>query len=100
MDKIHHVAISVQDIPRAIDWYTKNFDCQVSYQDNTWAMIEFDNVSLALVLPEQHPPHVGFAHPQAEKFGPLTTHRDGVRSIYVRDSESNSVEILAADSLP
>ena len=42
MDKIHHLAIQVEDIGKSVDWYKKNFDIQVSYQDETWAMIDFE----------------------------------------------------------
>ena len=52
MDKIHHVAIQVQDISESVEWYKNNFDVKVSYQDETWAMIDFENTSLALVKPE------------------------------------------------
>jgi catechol 2,3-dioxygenase-like lactoylglutathione lyase family enzyme len=99
LDAIHHVAISVKDIAQAVDWYTKNFRCTVTYQDATWAMLTFANIHLALVLPEQHPPHLGFTHPEAEKFGPLKTHRDGTRSTYIPDCAGNAVEILDAASV-
>jgi len=94
MDKIHHVAITVEDLKRAVEWYTKNFDCKVAYQDDTWAMLEFQNIQLALVLPTQHPAHVGFERINAEKFGKLTKHRDGRSSVYIQDPEGNSIEIL------
>ena len=97
LDRIEHVAIAVADVPSAVEWYTANFRCAVAYQDATWALLDFDNLKLALVIPEQHPPHVAFASPRAEKFGELTTRRDGTRSIYVRDPSGNSVEIMAAD---
>lgn len=97
LDALHHVAVSVNDIGRAVDWYTKTFHCTVSYQDATWAMLEFANLKLALVIPEQHPPHLAFVHPEAEKFGPLKAHRDGTKSVYVRDPAGNSIEIMAQD---
>ena len=97
LDRIEHIAIAVADVPSAVAWYTANFRCAVAYQDATWALLDFDNLTVALVIPEQHPPHVAFASPTAEEFGALTTHRDGTRSIYVRDPSGNSVEIMAAD---
>ncbi len=100
LDRLDHVAIPVTDIAVAVDWYTKTFRCSIQYQDATWALLGFDNVSLALVIPEQHPAHIGFVSPDAEKFGVLKTHRDGTRSCYVSDPAGNSVEILAADSMP
>lgn len=97
MDRIHHIAISVTDLAAAVTWYTATFRCTVAYQDATWALLDFDNLQLALVIPEQHPPHIAFTSPDAGKFGALSTHRDGTRSIYVKDPAGNSVEIMAAD---
>ncbi len=98
LDALHHVAISVKDIAEAVQWYTENFHCTVAYQDTTWAMLTFANMSLALVIPEQHPPHLAFAHPDAAKFGPLKEHRDGTRSVYISDPSGNPLEIMAQDS--
>jgi catechol 2,3-dioxygenase-like lactoylglutathione lyase family enzyme len=93
-DRLDHVAIPVQEIAAAVDWYTKTFKCKVKYQDATWALLGFDNVDMALVIPSQHPAHVGFTTPDAEKYGELKTHRDGTRSCYVKDPSGNAVEIL------
>jgi extradiol dioxygenase family protein len=98
LDAIHHVAVPVEDVGEAVRWYTGHFRCSVSYEDATWALLEFENTRLALVVPEQHPPHIGFEHPHAEEFGPLTRHRDGTRSLYLKDPSGNSIEILDAAS--
>jgi len=97
LDAMHHVAISVRDIDEAVKWYAENFRCEISYQDATWALLTFSNVQLALVIPEQHPPHIAFSHPRAEQFGPLKPHRDGTRSTYIADPSGNPVEIMAID---
>lgn len=97
LDRIDHVAVAVRDVALAVDWYKKTFRCRVAYQDETWAFLEFENTKLALVVPEQHPPHFAFTSPEAASFGPLKTHRDGTRSTYVKDPAGNSVEIMAAD---
>lgn len=94
MDSLHHVAVPVHDVARALAWYRERFDCRVAYRDDTWALLEFANVRVALVLPGQHPPHIAFERADAERFGRLTPHRDGTRSVYVTDSEGNAVEIL------
>jgi hypothetical protein len=52
---------------------------------------------LALVIPSQHPPHIAFEHPHAERFGPLKAHRDGTRSTYIADSAGNPVEVMARE---
>ncbi len=94
LDHVHHVAIVVEDIDRAIRWYQSRFNTILIYADNTWAMLGFDNLQLALVKADQHPPHLALEDPHADRFGPLTPHRDGTESIYISDSEGNSIELL------
>ncbi len=94
LDRIDHIAIPAADVSSAVEWYRGLFRCDVVYQDGTWALLRFGNVRLAIVVPEQHPPHLGFVSPEAETFGPLVPHRDGTRSIYVTDPAGNAVEIL------
>src|SRR5262245_21264688 len=97
LDRIGHVAISVADLDGAVAWYTSKFLCTIAYKDATWALLNFDNLKPALVIPEQHPPHIAFARPDAAAFGTLTTHRDGTRSTYVTDPAGNSGELMAKD---
>jgi len=94
LDSIDHIAIPVQDVATALEWYKQKFNCEVTYQDDTWAFIKFGNVKLALVIPSQHPAHLAFVSPEAGKSGALKTHRDGTRSCYVRDPAGNSIEIM------
>jgi len=100
VDQIHHVAIVVKDIAETVDFYRKTFSCEIAYQDKTWALLQFANIHLALVLPEQHPPHIGIVKDNAKAFGPLKRHRDGTESVYIPDVAGNMVEILEATSLP
>ena len=93
-DSIHHIAIQVDNIASAVDWYSKEFSVNVSYQDESWAMLDFENISLALVLPGQHPPHFAVASAHPEKYGALTTHRDGTESIYIKDPFGNALELI------
>ena len=97
LDSLHHIAISVKEktIAEMVEWYRETFRCEVTYQDETWAMLQFENVQLALVVPGQHPPHLGFETPSAESHGELKLHRDGTRSIYIPDPAGNAVELLA-----
>lgn len=92
--KLHHVALCVTDIAPAVHWYTEMLNASVAYQDKTWALLDIENTSIALVLPSQHPPHVAFGSPNAERYGDLTPHRDGTASVYVQDPFGNTVEFL------
>ena len=94
LDRIHHVAIPVTDIAKAVEWYTSRFNCHVEYVDETWALLEFDNAKLALVLPTEHPSHFALSRPDASTFGKLVNHRDGLHSVYIQDAFGNSIEIL------
>lgn len=97
LDTVDHVAISVPDIGQALDWYRRHFQCEVLYRDDSWALVQFANIKLALVLPSQHPPHMGFYTANAGEFGELRAHRDGTKSIYITDPAGNSLELLAKD---
>ena len=94
LDPLDHVAVSVADIAQAVDWYRNAFRCVTEYQDESWALLRFENVRLALVIPEQHPPHVAVRRPDAASFGNLVTHRDGSRSVYIKDPAGNAVEVI------
>ncbi len=99
LDSLHHIAIQVKNIAESVSWYRETFACEVVYQDSTWAMLKFANTNLALVIPEQHPPHLGFSCSSASQYGELKTHRDGTRSIYISDPSGNTVELMDPESL-
>jgi len=94
LDTIHHVAIPVPNVAQAVEWYTSRFNCCVEYIDDTWALLAFANTKLALVLPEEHPSHFALTRPDANKFGELVTHRDGLNSVYITDAFGNAIEVL------
>ena len=94
LDTLHHTAIQVADIAKAVKWYTDRFTCEVEYQDDTWAMLKFANVSLAFVKPEQHPYHFAIVTETPEDFGTPKKHRDGTSSVYIKDPFGNNVEML------
>ncbi len=96
LDDIDHVAIQVDDIGEAVRWYQAHARCEIVYQDETWALLGFANMKLALVLPEQHPPHLAITSPRAEEFGTLQPHRDGTASCYINDPGGNVLEVLKA----
>ena len=98
-DSLHHVAIQVDEIEAAVTWYRKHFRCEVAYQDESWALLKFANISLALVLPEQHPPHLGIVSDAAIGRSDLIQHRDGTRSTYERDPSGNVVELMEPNSV-
>ena len=94
LDAVDHIAITVNNIQEAVEWYRQHFNCSISYQDETWAYLEFANVRLAMVVASEHPSHIGFVVDNASKYGVLTTHRDGTKSVYIRDPAGNTIEMV------
>jgi len=95
---IHHTAIQVKDIAKAVTWYLERFACEVEYQDESWAELKFANTSLALVLPEQHSYHFAIVTDDLTPYGEAVTHRDGTASVYIKDTDGNNVEMLTLQS--
>ncbi|MCA8961374.1 MAG: VOC family protein [Planctomycetes bacterium] len=94
LDVIDHFAVQVSDIASAVHWYRDRFACEVDFQDETWALLRFQNVHVALVIPDQHPTHLAVLRSDAARFGPLSPHRDGTRSVYLDGPAGNAVEVL------
>ncbi len=92
--KLHHVALCVPEIAPAVTWYTDRLSATVTYQDETWALVDVENASIALVLPSQHPPHLSFETHDAEKYGELMPHRIATASVYIQDPFGNTVGFL------
>ena len=96
-----HVAISSGDIARSVAWYREQFGAEVIYEDATWAFLAVAGLKLALVNPQQHPPHVAMAVSDAELAAAakraglsIATHRDNTRGIYLHDPFGNVVELI------
>ena len=89
---IDHIAIETLDVKRAVKWYSKKFRCEVKYQDHSWALILFNNVSLALVTPGQHPPHFAVVDGSVKENKSSKVHRDGIHYFYEQDPDKNFIE--------
>jgi len=93
MEKIDHIAVVVPKPIQAAKWYTDNFDCKIKYEDNTWVVLEFDNIDLALVSPAEHPPHIAIVDENLDENQPgIMKHKDGSVGVYHHDMSGNMVE--------
>lgn len=91
---IDHIAVKSEDIKASVDWYIKKFNCQIKHQDETWALLSFDNISIALVTPGEHPPHFAVIDKSISDKKNLKTHRDGISYVYESDPDENVIELL------
>ena len=94
--QLDHIAIQVKSITRAIEWYKEHMDAIVTYADDTWAMLQIGDCSIALITPSQHPPHIAFRVSSKKELlgGKVRVHRDGSSYIYKSDSEGNIIELI------
>lgn len=91
---IDHIAVESTDINRSVKWYLNNFNCKVKHQDDTWALLGFDNISLALVMPGEHPPHIAIYDNKVSSMKEKKVHRDGIGYVYGNDPDTNVVELI------
>ena len=90
MKKIDHIAVVVNDIKESLAYYVDNYDCMILHCDESWGYLQFDNTKLALVLKDEHPPHIAFEVDEVEG----KTHRDGSISKYIEDPSGNKIELI------
>lgn len=98
LSAVDHLAIIVKDIGYSVNYYQENFNCKIKFQDSTWAMIQFENINLALVTEDEHPNHFAIVDPSIENDKNIKFHRDGIGYIYQQDPDGNYIELLDKSS--
>ena len=93
--KFDHIAINVEDIEQATDWYCHTLGAQVKYSDDTWAMLDVSGSRIALTSKSQHPPHFAFCVEALSDLGTdYREHRDGSCYVYKSDPDGNTIELI------
>ena len=111
VERLGHVAVRVQDISRAIKFYT-GLGMRMVWKSDDWCYLETGkgNDGLALLGPNYKAagPHFAFhfknraevdqVHTRLKSdgfyVGDIHDHRDGTASFYLRDPEGNWLEML------
>ena len=91
MKSIDHIALQVDDIRESVAWYVVKYGCKVLYRDDTWALLQFKNIKLALVIEDEHPYHIAF---EVDEVVEGKKHRDGSVSKYTEDPSGNKIELI------
>ncbi len=101
MFALDHVAVQTPDITGTAAFYVREFGAEILYQDASWAFLRLGQGKIALVTPQQHPPHIALrvSHEDleqaAKKYGrAIDSHRDGTRGIYLKDPAGNTLELI------
>ena len=95
--QLDHIAINVNDIEKASEWYQKNLNATIAYKDETWAMLDIGGTKLALTISRQHPPHFAFTLKSLDEFPAdeeIRYHRDGSAYLYIEDLDGNTIEYV------
>jgi len=95
LDNIDHIAIKVKNIEESLRWYESKFKCKRLYVDQSWGLIQFNNIKLALVISSQHPNHFAVIDDSICLDSKSVTHRDGSVSKYIADKDNNIIELLS-----
>tara|TARA_B110000438_G_C15795514_1_gene642682 strand:- start:947 stop:1273 length:327 start_codon:yes stop_codon:yes gene_type:complete len=91
---VDHIAIQTENIKSTLSWYLSSFECETLYEDKSWALLKFENINIALVSPNEHPPHIAIKVKNIFEFGKPSTHRDGINYIYKKDDHGNVIELV------
>tara|TARA_B100000131_G_scaffold320315_1_gene368154 strand:+ start:2264 stop:2572 length:309 start_codon:yes stop_codon:yes gene_type:complete len=95
LNNVDHIALNSNDPIASADWYAEEFGGSIVYSDESWSMVEFENIKLSFVIPGSHPSHIAF---EVESFGCndiVKEHRDGSSSCYKKDEWGNIYELIS-----
>jgi len=92
---IDHIALQSENPRESANWYAGMFGGRVSYCDDSWSIVEFGNIKLSFVIPEEHPSHIAFEISSFEEGDVVKRHRDGSMSSYRKDSWGNIYELIS-----
>jgi len=95
---VDHIAILVDDLELAEDWYTSKLNADVSFKDKKYIRIKLENTNIALIDKKHYPyAHVGILVNDINDLpqeGIRVEHRDGTVGVYVEDPFGNYLEYI------
>ena len=96
---IDHIAIRVDDLEEAANWYSDHLDAKIAFRDEKYIRVRVQNTNIALI-DKKYYPHAHFAilvekieNLPLEK-GEVVKHRDGTIGVYVKDPFGNYLEYI------
>ena len=99
MSVVDHIAILVDDLDVAEEWYTEKMDGLVTFRDEKYTRIQVANTNIALIDKNHYPyAHFGILVDKKEdlpvEMGEVVYHRDGTTGVYVKDPFGNYLEYI------
>ena len=96
---VDHIAILVEDLKVAEEWYCSKIDCKVTYRDKKYVRLKTESTNIALIHKDFYQ-HAHFAILVDKKedlpteSGQTVKHRDGTIGVYVKDPFGNYLEYI------
>jgi len=96
---VDHIAILVDNLEVAEEWYCSKLQCEVSYRDKKYIRLKLENTNIALIDKKHYPcAHFGILVKNREdlplEMGETVYHRDGTIGVYVKDPFGNYLEYI------
>ena len=96
---IDHIAIKVDDLEVAEEWYCNNLAAEVTFRDEKYVRIKVENTNIALIDKKHYPwEHIAILVENKEelphKLGETIEHRHGTVGVYVKDPFGNYLEYI------
>ena len=95
---VDHIAILVDDLDLAEEWYTSQLNAAVSFKDSKYIRIKVQNTNIALIDKKHYPyAHIGILVDDINNLpadGLRVEHRDGTIGVYVEDPFGNYLEYI------
>tara|TARA_R110000824_G_scaffold384450_1_gene578453 strand:+ start:1512 stop:1850 length:339 start_codon:yes stop_codon:yes gene_type:complete len=99
MSVVDHIAIVVDDLLVAEEWYVEKLSGKVTFRDQKYIRMRVSNTNIALIDKKHYPhPHFGILVEKIEdlplELGESVYHRDGTVGVYVKDPFGNYLEYI------
>ena len=97
--KIDHIAVLVDNLDVAEEWYTEKLNGIVTFRDQKYTRLRLANVNIALIDKNHYSdPHFAVLVENKEDLpledGLIIHHRDGTIGVYVEDPFGNYLEYI------
>jgi len=97
--RIDHIAVLVDDLDVAEEWYTQKLDGKVTFRDKKYTRIQVANTNIALIDRSHYSSaHFAILVDNVEDLpideGKVVRHRDGTIGVYVEDPFGNYLEYI------
>ena len=99
MSIVDHIAILVDDLSIAEEWYVEKLSGKVIFRDSKYIRLRVSNTNIALIDKKHYPhAHFGILVEKIEdlplELGEVVYHRDGTTGVYVKDPFGNYLEYI------